>query len=159
MGRPAEKYGTPSLSSSTTQPPNSSAIQISVRRNGYTIPGLKHPPLKQRDDIDGLRALAVLPVLGFHFRITGFPGGYAGVDVFFVISGFLITSNLLNQIETETFSVVNFYGRRCRRLFPAFAAMLATLLFFASFVGSLYQLSFLSFKILIDLVILFIILK
>jgi peptidoglycan/LPS O-acetylase OafA/YrhL len=70
--------------------------------------------------VDGLRALAVLSVIFFHFGIPGFSGGYIGVDIFFVISGFLITRIIVAEIElTGHFSFINFYKRRVRRLFPA----------------------------------------
>lgn len=76
-----------------------------------------------RPDIDGLRALAVVPVALFHARIPGFAGGYVGVDVFFVISGFLITSILLRDIRAGDFSLARFYERRIRRLLPALFAV------------------------------------
>src|SRR6056300_1198276 len=69
--------------------------------------------------IDGLRAVAVLPVLFFHAGIELFSGGYVGVDVFFVISGYLITTILIEDIENKRFSIVNFYERRARRILPA----------------------------------------
>lgn len=70
--------------------------------------------------IDGLRALAVLSVIFFHFGISGFSGGYIGVDIFFVISGFLITRIIVAEIElTGRFGFIKFYQRRIRRLFPA----------------------------------------
>jgi peptidoglycan/LPS O-acetylase OafA/YrhL len=71
-----------------------------------------------RPDIDGLRALAILPVVFFHAHL-GAPGGFVGVDVFFVISGFLITTLIGTEISTGRFSVVGFYDRRIRRIFPA----------------------------------------
>ena len=83
-----------------------------------------------RREIDGLRALAVVPVILFHAGFQAFSGGFVGVDVFFVISGYLITSIILAELETGTFSVVNFYERRARRILPAlFFVMLACLPF------------------------------
>jgi peptidoglycan/LPS O-acetylase OafA/YrhL len=76
-----------------------------------------------RADIDGLRAVAVISVLLYHLGVAGFSGGFVGVDVFFVISGFLITRLILNEMKEERFSFVEFYGRRARRLFPAFFFM------------------------------------
>jgi len=84
--------------------------------------------LKYRPDIDGLRALAVVPVVLFHADIPGFSGGFVGVDIFFVISGFLITSLLLNELQDNTFSLRRFYIRRARRLFPALVAVVAVTL-------------------------------
>src|SRR3954453_19243927 len=78
-----------------------------------------------RPDIDGLRALAVLAVVLFHYRVPSFGGGYVGVDVFFVISGYLITGLILKESGENRFSVRSFYERRIRRIFPALFAMLA----------------------------------
>jgi peptidoglycan/LPS O-acetylase OafA/YrhL len=78
-----------------------------------------------RPDIDGLRAVAILAVLLFHYRIAGFSGGFAGVDVFFVISGFLITRLIHGEMRGGTFSILRFYEKRVRRIFPALIAMLA----------------------------------
>lgn len=81
-----------------------------------------------RREIDGLRALAVLPVILFHAGIPGFSGGFIGVDVFFVISGFLITSILISENEQKKFSISNFYERRARRILPAlFLVMLVSI--------------------------------
>jgi peptidoglycan/LPS O-acetylase OafA/YrhL len=78
-----------------------------------------------RSDIDGLRALAVVSVVIFHAFAWLIPGGYAGVDVFFVISGYLITTNILNGLNESTFTIQGFYQRRVRRIFPALVTMLA----------------------------------
>jgi peptidoglycan/LPS O-acetylase OafA/YrhL len=72
-----------------------------------------------RKEIDGLRALAVLPVILFHAGFETFSGGFVGVDVFFVISGYLITTIILEELEQGKFSIVNFYERRARRILPA----------------------------------------
>jgi peptidoglycan/LPS O-acetylase OafA/YrhL len=74
--------------------------------------------MAHRDDIDGLRALAVLAVISFHLSI-GLSGGFVGVDVFFVISGYLITGIIASGIEARNFSVLEFYARRARRILPA----------------------------------------
>lgn len=79
---------------------------------------------RYRPDIDGLRAIAVISVVLFHAEIRGFGGGYVGVDVFFVISGFLITSLILPDLRQARFSIVDFYDRRIRRLFPALFTMI-----------------------------------
>lgn len=72
-----------------------------------------------RAEIDGLRAVAVIPVVLFHAGLTWFNGGYVGVDVFFVISGFLITTIILGDVKKERFSLIRFYERRIRRIIPA----------------------------------------
>ena len=78
-----------------------------------------------RPDIDGLRAIAVLVVLFFHAGINGFEGGYVGVDVFFVISGYLISTLIIKDLINGSFSFLDFYERRARRLLPALCAVLA----------------------------------
>ena len=75
--------------------------------------------MKYRSEIDGLRALAVMPVILFHAGFDWFSGGFVGVDVFFVISGYLITTILIEDIENERFSILKFYERRARRILPA----------------------------------------
>ena len=83
-----------------------------------------HPTYRR--DIDGLRAIAVLSVLAFHAAPLWMPGGFAGVDIFFVISGYLISSIVLQSLARGTFSVADFYVRRIKRIFPALILMLAT---------------------------------
>ncbi|MBC2607319.1 acyltransferase family protein [Pelagicoccus albus] len=78
--------------------------------------------LKYRPDIDGLRSIAVLPVVLFHAGL-GFPGGFVGVDIFFVISGFLITSIILKDLKKGTFSLARFWERRIRRIVPAMSVV------------------------------------
>ena len=75
--------------------------------------------MKYRREIDGLRAVAVIPVVLFHAGVPYFSGGFVGVDIFLVISGYLVTSILLSEIETGRFSLLHFYERRLRRLLPA----------------------------------------
>ncbi len=77
------------------------------------------PARAYRPDIDGLRAVAVLAVLLFHCGVPGFPGGFVGVDVFFVISGFLITGQIAADIDAGRMSIARFYDRRIRRIVPA----------------------------------------
>ncbi|MCH2025389.1 MAG: acyltransferase [Verrucomicrobiales bacterium] len=80
-----------------------------------------------RPDIDGLRAIAVIGVLFFHADL-GISGGYVGVDVFFVISGFLITGLIIKELRNKSFSVLGFWERRARRILPAlFVVTLATI--------------------------------
>src|ERR1700728_653795 len=88
--------------------------------------------LKHRSDIDGLRALAVILVLAFHLEVPYLSGGFVGVDVFFVISGYLITSIVVKDIRGSRFSIAGFYERRARRILPALVVMMlgSTLLAF-----------------------------
>ena len=87
-----------------------------------------------RPDIDGLRAVAVLGVLVFHAFPGALPGGFAGVDIFFVISGYLISGIILQGLERGQFSFADFYARRIRRIFPALALVLSTFLLVGWFV-------------------------
>jgi peptidoglycan/LPS O-acetylase OafA/YrhL len=90
--------------------------------------------VKYRSEIDGLRALAVIPVILFHAGFELFDGGFVGVDIFFVISGYLITTILIEDIENNKLSLANFYERRARRIFPAlFFVMFVTILLFTTF--------------------------
>lgn len=86
-----------------------------------------------RREIDGLRALAVLPVILFHAGFESFSGGFVGVDVFFVISGYLITTIILAELEQGTFSIANFYERRARRILPALFFVMLVCIPFAWF--------------------------
>lgn len=89
---------------------------------------LAHP--KYRPDIDGLRAIAILAVVAFHFFPGKMPGGFIGVDIFFVISGFLISTIIFSSLERDRFSLVEFYVRRTRRIFPALILVLISCLTF-----------------------------
>ncbi len=80
--------------------------------------------MKYRADIDGLRAIAVLAVVAFHAFPDWVPGGFVGVDLFFVISGYLISGIIFHALERGDFSFVDFYGRRVRRIFPALVIVL-----------------------------------
>jgi peptidoglycan/LPS O-acetylase OafA/YrhL len=93
-----------------------------------TLLGSPHAADKYRPDIDGLRAVAVLAVMLYHAFPNAVRSGYVGVDIFFVISGFLISSILFAEITEHRFSLTNFYGRRIRRIFPALAVCLAAVL-------------------------------
>lgn len=86
-----------------------------------------------RQDINGLRALAVLAVVFYHFRIAGFAGGFVGVDIFFVISGFLMTKIILSAHAAGRFSLSGFYLARAKRIVPALLVMVALLLIVAWF--------------------------
>lgn len=80
--------------------------------------------LQYRPDIDGLRALAVVPVVLYHAGASWMPGGFVGVDIFFVISGYLISSIILREMSEGRFSFLRFYERRLRRIIPALVVML-----------------------------------
>ncbi len=81
-----------------------------------------------RSDINGLRAWAVTAVVLFHFHIPGFTGGFAGVDIFFVISGYLMASIVIRGIAEKRFDLIGFYLARARRIMPALIALVVTLL-------------------------------
>lgn len=86
-----------------------------------------------RKDINGLRAIAVIAVVLFHFNTSWMPGGFAGVDVFFVISGFLMTGIIFRGIEQENFSILKFYVARANRIIPALALLCLVLMVFGWF--------------------------
>ena len=88
--------------------------------------------MKYRPDIDGLRALAIIPVVLYHTEFSMFSGGFVGVDIFFVISGYLITFIINEEIKQDRFTITDFYERRIRRIFPA----LFTVVFFCSLVAA-----------------------
>ena len=79
---------------------------------------MKNKKLEYRPDIDGLRAISVIAVILFHFDIVYLPGGFLGVDIFFVISGYLISSIIMKEFENKNFLLTNFYNRRIRRIIP-----------------------------------------
>ncbi len=86
------------------------------------------------DFVDGLRAVAILAVVGFHTEVPGFGGGFVGVDVFFVISGFLIINQIRSDLETGRFSILSFYARRTLRILPPLIAMLVAVVCLAPFI-------------------------
>jgi peptidoglycan/LPS O-acetylase OafA/YrhL len=86
---------------------------------------------KYRPDIDGLRAVAVMAVVLFHSGVRSLSGGYVGVDVFFVISGYLITGYIDQRISVGKFSILEFYERRVRRILPALFFLLLVAFVFA----------------------------
>ena len=96
----------------------------SLAEQGLTLTkqSLTHP--KYRPDIDGLRAVAVLLVVGYHAFPGWVPGGFIGVDVFFVISGYLISTIIYKSLEHQKFRFTEFYARRIRRIFPALLLVL-----------------------------------
>ena len=89
---------------------------------------LSSPSSKYRPDIDGLRAIAVMLVVIFHAFPEAMPGGFIGVDIFFVISGFLITGIIVRELDQKRFSLLAFYNRRIRRIFPALIVVLCVTL-------------------------------
>ncbi len=102
--------------------------------------------MQYRRDIDGLRALAVIGVILFHFSIGYVPGGFTGVDVFFVISGFLITQVIMNNLQDGKFTFRTFYLRRFRRLFPAFFATILVSLVASALLFSAEQMTRFGFQ-------------
>ena len=93
-------------------------------KNPSHVKSCTHSASKYRPDIDGIRAIAVLSVLGFHAFPLWLKGGFVGVDIFFVISGFLISTIIFASLAHDSFSFVEFYSRRIRRIFPALLLVL-----------------------------------
>jgi peptidoglycan/LPS O-acetylase OafA/YrhL len=93
--------------------------------------------VRHRPDIDGLRSVAILSVVGYHARPSWLPGGFVGVDIFFVISGYLISGIIFGALERGSFSFGEFYARRIKRIFPALLIVLLTVLSFGWY--SLYS--------------------
>lgn len=110
--------------------PSSAALSPNSPRAGQTpeIGSKPFPGLGFRPDVEGLRAIAITLVVLYHAGVRQLPGGYVGVDVFFVISGFLITSHLVREASTGRLDVARFYGRRIIRLLPAATLVLAVTL-------------------------------
>ena len=107
-------------------------MSSSVKSNGLSpVPALTHP--KYRPDIDGLRAIAVLSVVIYHAFPDTLKAGFMGVDIFFVISGYLISSIIFENIDRGSFSFGQFYGRRIKRIFPALTLVLLSCLVFGWF--------------------------
>jgi peptidoglycan/LPS O-acetylase OafA/YrhL len=98
---------------------------------GATVNLYSAKAAEYRGDIDGLRAIAVLSVIIFHINKAILPGGFVGVDIFFVISGFLITRNIVLEMQRGAFSIVEFYRRRIKRIAPAMLVVVAVTLVFA----------------------------
>ena len=100
-------------------------------------------PAKFRYDINALRAIAVIAVMLYHFNVPYFNGGFSGVDIFFVISGFLMTSIILTGIDNGTFSIADFYSKRLKRIVPALLVLVITLsvIGFFLYLPSDYQLN------------------
>lgn len=88
--------------------------------------------IKYRPEIDGLRAIAVISVIIYHLNENWLPGGFLGVDIFFVISGFLITGIIITEIQQNSFSFKQFYTRRIKRIYPAFITVMTLVSFIAS---------------------------
>ena len=109
---------------SSKQKSNSERTLVPLQKNQIQHLTAHNSHLSYRPDVDGLRAIAVLGVVLFHAFPKWLPGGFAGVDVFFVISGYLITALIIQDFGRGDFSIRNFYARRIRRIFPALLAIL-----------------------------------
>ena len=104
-----------------------SAVSATSRDEGGTHRTFP-PALGHRPEIDGLRSLAILPILLLHCGVSALAGGYIGVDIFFVISGYLITAIVMREVVAGSFSLVDFYRRRIVRILPALVVMIAVVL-------------------------------
>ena len=111
--------------------------------NFFLYSGHAGPILRKsyRPDIDGLRAIAVLSVVGYHCGAPWLRGGFVGVDVFFVISGYLICSIIYKEMQNDSFSIARFYERRFKRIIPALSAVLLFCLVLGALVLSPYEAS------------------
>lgn len=98
-----------------------------------------HSSISYRPDIDGLRAVAITLVVVYHAYPDMLPGGFIGVDIFFVISGYLISQILIKQINKNNFSYKDFYCRRVKRIFPAFLTVLLVTVGIAAVFSNDYQ--------------------
>ncbi len=99
------------------------------------VPSWMNPNIHTyRPEIDGLRAIAVIAVIWFHAGLPGAPAGYIGVDIFFVISGYLITSLIRHDLQKNRFSISHFYERRARRILPALYVVTAATLIISAFI-------------------------
>ena len=106
---------------------------------------MKYSTLTQyRPEVDGLRAVAVLAVMGFHAFPRYFSGGFLGVDIFFVISGFLITYHIISSLADHSFTLLEFYSRRIKRIFPALILVLICAVFFGSLILLPHEISVLA---------------
>jgi peptidoglycan/LPS O-acetylase OafA/YrhL len=105
-----------------------SRLTCCAARASMDEPMLSTPSIRYRPDIDGLRAIAVMLVVNYHAFPEAMPGGFIGVDIFFVISGFLITGIIARELDQQRFSLVAFYNRRIRRIFPALIVVLCATL-------------------------------
>lgn len=109
-------------------------MTITLRFNSFLLPKPIAYHANYRPEIDGLRAIAIIPVVLFHSGVTVFSGGYVGVDVFFVISGYLITSIIRSQLGEHKFSIYDFYIARIRRIFPALFVVFLTTIIVGSYI-------------------------
>src|SRR5439155_2434513 len=117
--------------SQSMTPVDSEMTQAKTAVTSQSPPPKEHLGFKYRAEVDGLRAIAVIPVVLCHAGFGWFGGGYVGVDVFFVISGYLITSIIISEHEAGRFSIARFYERRARRILPALFLVLLVSLPFA----------------------------